>query len=160
MASEAIRVEGLAGLVRDFGRMGKTLRTELQDELRAAAELVAEEARDEAERKGLRDTGRLIDSIGTRVGRSIAYVRATATSKHRTQDRVRVRSAAGARGGSRTAAAGTSTVRDFAYPKLYEYRDGGRRAFLAPALATRRAEVERRVERILDKVENQFERRT
>lgn len=157
--AEAIRVQGLSGLVRDFGRMSKTLRKELQDELRDAAELVADEARAEAERQGLHDTGALIRSIGTRVGRSIAYVRATATSKHRTTDRVRVRSLPGSRGGSRTAAAATSTVRDFPYPKLYEYRDGGRRAFLAPALQTKRQEVERHVERILDKLENQFEGR-
>lgn len=159
MATEAIRVQGLSGLVRDFGRMSKTMRKGLQDELREAAEIVAAEARAEAERQGLRDTGALIRSIGTRISRSVAFVRATATSKHRTEDRVRVRSLPGGRGGSRTQAAGTSTVRDFPYPKLYEYRDGGRRAFLAPALATKRQEVERAVERILDRVENQFEGR-
>jgi hypothetical protein len=104
-----IAVEGLDELVRDFRRMSPALAKGVREELKAVAGIVEEEARDVAEAKGLRDSGRLIR--GTR--------------------RFAKASSAGVRNYARR--------KGFAYPMVYEYggRGGGRsgpRAFLEPAL--------------------------
>ena len=136
---EAIRVEGLGRLVRDFGRMQKELRTGLQDELKEAAEIVAVEARAIAAAKGLRVSGDHIAGIRTFAKSSVVGVRAGATH------------------------------RGFAYSKRLEYegRSGGLlrgrgsygpRASLMPALEQTRPEVHDRVDRVLDRIEDIFER--
>ena len=130
---EAIRVEGLGPLVRDLGRMRKELRKGLQDELKDAAEVVAERARSIAEEKGLRVSGDHVAGIRTFAKTAVVGVRAGATH------------------------------RGFAYGKRLEYegRGGGSygpRASLLPALEQTRDQVVRRVDGVLGRVEDIFER--
>ena len=117
-----VRVEGLDRLVRDFGRMSKQLRKDLQAELKDIAGHVADEAQSVAEREGLRDSGKLIRSIKPSVRGSTAYVRATATN------------------------------RGFNYPRRHEFENGGVRAFLHPALQQSTSKVEREIGRMVDRL--------
>lgn len=101
---QTIRVEGLAELRRDFGRISKALQDDLRDELKKAAGIVSDEAIDIADRKGLRDTGKLIKSIRPGTSGAKAVIRANAKRK------------------------------GYTYGAVYEFGRGGKRAFLRPAL--------------------------
>ena len=47
---------------------------------------------------------------------------------------------------------------DFNYPRRYEFESGGARAFMAPALLAKQAEVVREFEKVLSDVEREWER--
>jgi hypothetical protein len=117
-----IRITGLRELVRDFGRMQRGLRTELQREMSQIGGIVAGEARQIAQQKGLRDSGDLIRSIRPRVRGAVALVRSSA--EHR----------------------------GFNYPARLEYEHGGRRAFLGPAVDAKQAEVVDAIDDMLDRL--------
>lgn len=138
---------GLRSLNQGLRKLGTEVPKQLREELKDAAEIVRVEAQARARAQGLVDTGRLVRSMKVSVRGASAFVRNTATAT--ATGRVRVRSAKGSRGGSRTVAAGS---REFPYPRVYEYGDGGRRAFLHPALEAKRDEVVKRVDRMLDRL--------
>lgn len=118
-----IKVKGIKELRRGFAQMDKSLRRDLDRGLREAAEPVRDEAKRIAGEKGLHDTGKLI--AGIRI--------ATAA-----RGRVVVRS--------------TAQKRGYKYPARYEYGDGGKRAFLQPALEAKRREIEERLGEMLDRL--------
>jgi phage gpG-like protein len=128
-----IQVEGISELNRAFGRLDKRLQRELQAEMRAIAAVVAERAKQIAEEKGLRRSGRLVESIKPGARRGGAVVRETAV---------------------RTTGKGAP----YKYPGIYEF--GGRaglgqvgpRAFLKPAVDDTREETVRGVELLLDRL--------
>ena len=126
MASDlAVRVEGLADLRRDFGRLSKALQDDFRDEIKAVADIVAVESRAIAKRKGLHDTGRLIRSIKPGTSGAVGVVRANAARK------------------------------GYRYGAVYEFGRGGKRAFLRPALESKRDEV---VEAFGDLLDDMHER--
>ena len=126
MARQAdIRVKGLDDLVRDFGKVDRGLRKELQGEIRKVAGIVAGEAKERAVRQGLVDSGKLVRSIRPGVRRSTGVVRVTATRD------------------------------GFPYPAVYEFGGGGVRAFLMPALKDKTDDVFKGLEDMLDRLTSQ-----
>lgn len=123
MANEyTVRVEGLNQLVRDFGKIEKDLRKELQAELKDLARIVQREAQEIATAKGLVRTGKLVRSIRPSVRGGRAFIRETATNK------------------------------GYAYPRIYEYGHDGVRSFMQPALEAKRNEVYEGLDDMLDRL--------
>jgi hypothetical protein len=133
-----VYIEGLREFRRDLRRIDVQLGQGITDALRDAAEIVAAEARRRAPRgsrpipPGRRPRKRLADAIRPRVRGDVALVVANVTQ----------RSAAWPQG--------------YRYPRRYEYGDRNR-PFLRPALAAKQAEVERALERLLDKIGDTWE---
>lgn len=122
-SSGTIRVEGLAELRRSFGKMDKALNKEYRERLKGIAGIVADEAKDIAGSKGLKDSGKLIKSIKPGTSGAKAIVRAGATK------------------------------RGYPYPAVWEYRrDGKGRPFLGPALEDKADEVIDALGSMLDEV--------
>lgn len=132
-------MEGLDGLVRAFGRLDKGLRRELQKELKEIGRIVAEEAKGIAEFKRLRGEddpgdphpGQLIARIQPSVRGASVYIRDTAASS-------------------------SGRYPKYNYPARLEYEQGGRRAFLRPALDGRRNEIVNRFEHLLDWIADEW----
>lgn len=91
--------------------MGKALQDDFRDDIKGVANIVAVESRAIAERRGLRDSGRLIRSIKAGTSGAVGVVRANATRK------------------------------GFRYGAVYEFGRRGKRAFMHPALESKRDEV-------------------
>jgi hypothetical protein len=121
MPVEAVKVSGLNELRRDFRRVEKGLAGALRTELKELAGEVATAAQAIALAKGLRKSGDHVKGIRPGVRGTTAVVRAIATH------------------------------RGFNYPRRLEFESGGKRAVLQPALQAKRAEVEERVERLVDR---------
>lgn len=132
MAGYTVRIEGLRQLDRAAGRASIELRTGLRDKLREFAEVVAEDARDIAESKGLRESGDLIAGLQPYALMGRAGVRDTA--RHR----------------------------GYPYPARLEYEGGtgkgGARAFLNPAVEEKAPELEKRAQTLLDEIADAFDR--
>jgi hypothetical protein len=118
----AVRVQGLGPLVRDFGKMSRELRRDLQREIADSTGIVAREAKAVAEREGLRESGALIRSIKARVRGAVGFVQVGATR------------------------------RGFPYPRRLEYESGGRRAFVGPALESKQEDVVEAMNDMLDRL--------
>ncbi len=127
------QVEGIAELSSALGRLDRRLQRELAAEMRQIASAVAATARDIAERKGLRRSGRLIRSIKPGSRRGGAVVRVTAVRE-------------------------VGKGAPYKYPGIYEFggRSGfgkvGPRAFLQPAVDEKRDDTFRAVEDLLDRL--------
>jgi len=74
-----LRFKGLKELDRALGKADKTLRKELRNRLKDAADIVATEAREIAAAKGLRKSGDLIRGIRPYAASGRAGVRSSAT---------------------------------------------------------------------------------
>lgn len=105
--------------------MDKSLLAGVREGIKDAAQLVAREAQRRAPRGR---TSRLVASIKPRVRGDVGLVVATASKRS-------PRYPAG-----------------FRYPRRIEFEDGGRQAFMAPALEAKRGAVERRLEHLLDDI--------
>jgi hypothetical protein len=132
MSEVGVRFRGLKALDRALSKADKSLRTKLRDRLREAADIVAVEAREIAESKGLRDSGDLIRGI----------------QPYALTGRAGVRSGAVHDG--------------FAYPRRLEYEGGaggayGPRAHLNPAVERKENEILSHMEGLLDTIEHDFE---
>jgi hypothetical protein len=127
MTEAAIQVEGWRELARTFGRLSAELRAELRAEMLEVAGMVADAAKQIAEQKGLRESGRLIDGIRPGTRNTTAVIR----------DR--------AKRISRKYPAG------YPYPARYEYGDRDR-PFLRPAVEEKRDEVVAMLEQMLDRL--------
>ncbi len=122
-------VEGFRPLMQAIRRLEPTLRKGMQAKLRSVGQIVADEAKATARRKGLYDTGKLVRSIRPKVAtQSVAIV-------------------AGAMRRSRKYPQG------YNYPKRYEYGEGGARAFMRPALEAKQEEVTKRFLEIFDEMQ-------
>jgi hypothetical protein len=119
-------VSGLDQLVRDFGKVSKELRRDLQRELQDVAKIVSDEAKAIVERDTLIESGKLKNGIRPRVRGATAIV------ENRAQ-----------KGG-------------FKYPGIYEFGVSGRvkarRPFLLPALEAKQGEVYEALEDMLDRL--------
>ncbi|MBT9134597.1 MAG: hypothetical protein DDT38_01336 [Firmicutes bacterium] len=130
VAGETIMLDGFKELMRAIRKMEPTLRKEMRVRLKTAGQIVSDEAKARARGQGLYATGKLVRSV--RVGlraRSVDIV-------------------VGARRKSRKFPKG------YNYPKRYEYGEGGKRAFLRPALAAKREEAVQEFAKILDELAN------
>jgi len=119
-------LKGLRELDRALGAADKNLRRGLRDRFRDIAADVAIDARSIAESKGLRKSGDLIASIKPFASGKAVGVRATATH-----------------GGYR-------------YPRRLEYEHRGRRGFLNPAVKQNEAVIERGLQTVLDRIEDDW----
>lgn len=116
-----IKTEGIGQLLRALNKVDKDLRTKIRVALVAAAGLVAVEAQQIAEQKGLRKSGDLISHI--RPGFRSGYAYVADTARH---------------GG-------------YNYPGRIEFeKKYGDRSFLAPAVERKKPEVFVAVEGVLD----------
>lgn len=79
VTSTTVRVEGLSELIRDLGKLERGIRKEIRGELKDVAEIVAEQARDNAREQGLVDSGRLVKLTKPFARGSTAGVRSGAT---------------------------------------------------------------------------------
>lgn len=155
---DAVQVDGLKELVRDLGGVNRDVRTQLKRELAKSAEIVAEEARQIAEQKGLRRTGRLIARIRTGVKNTSAYVTDTARNQGYNYPGLLEYAGSATRragvanyGDHKIRNRSTTGVRMIAQFGASDAHYGPR-AFLNPALQAKRPEVERAFEQFLDKV--------
>lgn len=123
--------EDFKDLLKALASMDKTARKEARRKLREVGEIVAVEARAQAEQQGLRKSGNLIRQIRPRVGRSSIQIVAAAKRK----------SAAYPRG--------------FNYPLVHEYGPH-KRPFMRPALAAKWDEAHRKFEEVLDELEKEW----
>lgn len=130
--ADAVRIEGLTAFRRDLRRIDPALAKGITRSLKAAADIVAEEARREIEEKGLVRSGRMLGSVRSFTSGNRAGVRVNAR-------RVSAKYPSG-----------------YPYPRRYEFGDRAR-PFLAPALERKRAEVARRMEHALDDVADIWE---
>lgn len=131
MARETIQVEGLAGLQRALKRAEGELDADLAAELKDAGKIVEDEAH------------QLI-----REQRLVGGPRSTGRLDRLTRTAVRSRGVVLVRSGA--------TRQGFSYPRLLEFARG--RAFLNPALEHKRSAVIARVERMLDRLADKFNR--
>jgi hypothetical protein len=116
-----IKTEGVGQLLRALNKVDKDLRTKIRIALVGVAGLVAVEAKQIAEQKGLRQSGDLISHI--RPGFRSGYAYVADTARH---------------GG-------------YNYPGRIEFeKKYGDRSFLAPALERKKPEVYAGVEAVLD----------
>jgi hypothetical protein len=115
-------VRGLNELVRDFGRLEKGLKTEVQSEIRGLVAIVAGEARTIAGRKFQSQTGDAIQHIKTSVRGGRGFI--VEDAEHR----------------------------GYPYPRRLEYENGGVRAFMRPALEAMHDDVERELGLMLDRL--------
>ncbi|MBT9156743.1 MAG: hypothetical protein DDT37_01731 [Firmicutes bacterium] len=125
---EIIVLGGFSETMRAIRRMESVMRKEMRLKLKAAGQIISDEAKAQANQQGLVATGKLVRSI--RVGlraRSVSVI-------------------VGARRKSRKYPKG------FNYPKVYEYGTAGKRAFLRPALAAKKEEAVQKFEEILDEM--------
>lgn len=127
MSEVGVRFQGLRELDRALGKADRTLRDGLRDRLRDAGQVVAVEARSIVQSKQLVASGDLLRSIRPFAVSGRAGVRASA--RHR----------------------------GFPYPQRLEYEDGGRRAFLNPAVDRKETQIMRNMEHLLDQVADDFE---
>lgn len=123
--------EDIRDLLKALKNMDKTLRKEARKKLRDVGEIVAVEARAQAEEHGLRRSGRLIKQIRPRLGRMSIQVAATATRKS------------------------PAYPRGFNYPRLYEYGPN-KRPFMRPALVAKRSEAFQKFTEVLDELEKEW----
>ncbi|WP_217923778.1 HK97 gp10 family phage protein [Miltoncostaea oceani] len=124
MATTAISIEGLAAFRRDLKRIDPALLQGVRVALKEAAELVAGEAR----RRAPVRSGRTRTSIRSFTSGNRAGVRANAR-------RVSARYPGG-----------------YPYPRRLEFENGGRRAFIGPALEAKRRDVVERLDDALGDV--------
>lgn len=117
-----MRVEGLRELRRDLRKVSKELDGEVRDGLKDVVGIVVDESKRIAERKGLRDTGKLIRGIKPSVTARSAKVVSTATR------------------------------RGYRYPAVFEFGLNGNRAFMVPALEAKAGDVERKLEDVLEEL--------
>jgi hypothetical protein len=124
-----VRTHGLRQLDRFFGQVSKGAQRELRAELRVLARSVRDEARVQAERQGFggggrsgRGRGDLLRKLTFGVRAGLAWI---------------------AEGAVRTTGRGAP----FKYPAVFEFGRRQHRPFLLPALAAKRNEVERGMER-------------
>lgn len=132
MAGVLVQTRGLREFRRDLGRADKTLRKEVDAELKTAAAVVTVEAKSIAEGKSLRESGDLIRSIKPFVRGGTVGV------------------AASARHGG------------YPYPGRLEYegRAGGKtgpRAFLNPAVDRKEKQIVNQMEMVLDSIVKDLE---
>ena len=123
---DTIAVRGLSQLVRDFNRVDKELRRDLQRELQDVARIVSDEAKAQVRADNLLKSGDLEKGIRPRVRGAVAIVEDRA--KHR----------------------------GYPYPGIYEFGVSGkqkaRRPFLLPALQAKQGEVVEALSDMLDRL--------
>ena len=135
-----VAVEGLRDLRRVLRQIDRANgRAEglpaFRETLKGAADIVAQEAKRRAPRgtapiqRGRSPRKRLVDMITPQVRGDTAVVRAGGLVKSR------------------------RWPQGYRFARRIEYADGGRRAFLAPALEAKSDEVARHMERVLDSIE-------
>lgn len=134
VAGQTIVVEGLAELNKVFAKLDKAQKKEMRDKLKSVGKIVADEAKSQAQARGLVKTGKLVRQIRPQVRTRAVVVEATALK----------RSAAYPSG--------------YPYPKRYEYEKGGARAFMKPALEEKQGEVIDRFEEIFNELSHIWER--
>ncbi|MBT9154752.1 MAG: hypothetical protein DDT39_01431 [Firmicutes bacterium] len=125
---EIVVLGGFKEMMKAVRKMEPVMRKEMRTRLKTAGQIVSDEAKAQARQQGLVATGKLVRSI--RVGlraRSVSIV-------------------VGAKRKSRKFPKG------YNYPKLHEYGDGGKRAFLRPALAVKREDAVKKFIEVLDEV--------
>jgi len=115
-----LRVEGLAQLQRDLGKVSKDARKEIRTGLKEVGQIVASEAKLIAAAKGLHKSGDLIRRIVPTVRQQGVFVEAKAMH------------------------------RGYRYPGIYEFARKRGRPFLGPALEQDVDKVERAMEHWLD----------
>ena len=123
--------EDIRDLLKALKTMDKALRPAARKKLREVGEIVAAEARTQAESQGLRKSGRLIRQIRPRLGRMSIQVAATATKKS------------------------PAFPRGFSYPALHEYGPN-KRPFMRPALTAKRVEAFDKFAEVLDELEKEW----
>lgn len=121
-----LRFKGLKELDKALGKADKRLRKELRARFKDVAGIVATEAKDVAESKGLRKSGDLIKGI-----------RPFST-------------------GARTGVRSSATHGGFNYPQRLEYEQGGLRATLGPALDAKADDVFDAAEGLIDDIADEF----
>lgn len=121
-----LRFKGLKELDKALGKADKRLRKELRTRFKDVAGIVATEAQDVAESKGLRKSGDLIKGI-----------RPFST-------------------GARTGVRSSATHGGFNYPQRLEYEQGGLRATLGPALDAKADDVFDAAEGLIDDIADEF----
>lgn len=136
MAASVISIRQKQGqdirdLLKALKGMDKALRREPRKKLREIGEIVAAEARAQAQQQGLRRTGKLIRQIRPRLGRMSVQVAAMATRK------------------------GPANPRGFSYPRIHEYGPA-KRPFMRPALAAKKEEAERKFAEVLGELEMEW----
>lgn len=122
----------LAALLGTLRQLDKAARRGVRARLREVGRMVATEAKAQAEARGLRKSGELIRRIRPRVGTRSVQVIAAAMRR------------------SPAYPAG------YNYPRRHEYGQGGRRAFLRPALAEKREEAVAEFGRLLDDLRREW----
>lgn len=113
-------IEGQRELDRAFATIDRGLQKELRKGLKEAARIVSVEAVSIARRNGLVRTGRLLRGIRPGATSREVYIRSKALNA------------------------------GFNYAPVYEYGQGGRRAYLKPALDRKQDEAVDEIERVLD----------
>lgn len=157
-----VRVQNLRELQRALKAVDKTVAKEMRGELKEAAGQVASTAKGIAEFQGLRDTGRLINSIRPGATMAYAYVRENATRNGFLYPRIYEfggRDVQLTRGGAtaiRNRSARGKALRSGFGSALGAQGEFGPRAFLGPAAEMERPKVVAAVERILEKVEDRY----
>lgn len=152
MAAE-IRVENLREFQRALNNVDKKAAKDLRGELKDAAGQVASTAKGIAEFQGLRDTGRLINSIRPGATMSYAYVKENATRNGFLYPRIYE---FGGREGVRNRSSRGTLLRGRYGASLGSRGQFGPRAFLGPAVEMERPKVEAAVERILDRAADRY----
>lgn len=151
-------MSGLKQLDRAFRLADKETQKELRREMYHAAKIVSDTARGIAEFNGLRDSGRLINSIrpaGTNKG---AVVRVSATRKGYAYPRLYEyggRDVQIVRGGAtriKNRSKRGAALRRTGLSALGTHGQFGPRAFLGPALEIERPKVIERVEQMLERI--------
>ncbi len=125
---KTVTLGGFKELVKAIRKMEPVLRKEMRVKLRAAGQVVSDEAKAEARRQGLYDTGKLVRSI--RIALRARSVRVVVGAKRKSW----------------------KFPKGYNYPKRYEYGQGGKRAFLRPALAAKQEEAVQKFAEILDEL--------
>jgi len=156
--ARAVRVEGLRELQRALKAVDSKVAKELRGELKDAAGHVASTAKGIAEFQGLRDTGKLINSIRPGATMSYAYVKESANRNGFLYPRIY-------EFGGRDVQFGRAILNRSSRGKQLRSRYGsalgsrgqfGPRAFLGPAVEMERPKVEAAVERILDRAVDRY----
>ena len=123
-----VEVTGLNELVRAFGRIDKGMSRQFRQQLRVGVGgPVAQDMKELARSRGLRQTGKLINSIRPAVRGATLFINASATNK------------------------------GYPYPAVYEFGRGGARSFMQPVVYRLDAGLlEERMGGFLEWIEQEF----
>lgn len=125
MGDVVVRARGLDQVIRGFRKMDRSLAREVQMELRHITQFVADDAQTTARSKGLFDSGRLVRGIKPFYRGATAGVRSSVTR------------------------------RGYPYGGVYEFGNGGSRAFLEPTVRRDEHKIVEAFEDMLDRLTSQ-----